>query len=276
MKRLALLTGFLFVMALVWTDSTYAQTPAPGGINVVVTVGNSQAKFTVDGLLYRGSASFLWPEGSKHVLQFANINDDGFQYSDVRTSRFLFGNWRTNQTGLLTAATSFLSVTASPGLTRISADVVVEHLVQLRFFEAGPTSPSNLALCGSQADPNYFTPGVVQFGAICYNQNTDLWIGEGTFPLQGVPYPGFVFLGWKANGTAIDSVAGGNFELKGPSTVAARFTSAKRVNFRTEPVGLRVRIDRAEIRTTEIEPCEPNNYLVPYAPKTVQIGRAHV
>ncbi len=270
MKRLALLTGFLFVMALVWTDSTYAQTSAPGGLNVVVEVGNSQAKFIVDGLLYRGSASFLWPEGSKHVLQFAHINDDGFQYSDIRTTRFLFGNWRTNQTGLLTAATNFLSVTASPGLTRISALLVVQHLVQIRFFEAGPTYPSNLALCGSQADPNYFTPGVVQFGAICYNQNTELWIGEGTFPLQGVPYPGFVFLGWKANGTVIDNAAGGTFELKGPSTVAARFTSAKRVNFRTEPAGLRVRVDRAEIRTTEIEPCEPNNYLVPYAPKTVR------
>ena len=271
MKRIALLTAILFAMALVWTDSTLAQTPnQPGGTNVVVSLRNSQARFFVDGLLYRGSASFLWPNGSKHIVQFAQVNDDGFQYNDTRTTRFLFGGWRTDLNGLLTAGSEVFTVTAAPNLRQITGDLVVEHLVKIRFFDAGPVFPSSVAQCSTQANPNYFTPGVVTFAALCYNQNTDLWIGEGTFHLQGVPYPGFVFLGWKADGAIIDSASSGDFQLLGPITVAARFTSAKRVNFRTEPAGMRLRIDRTEIRTTEIEPCEPNNYLVPGAPKTIR------
>ena len=270
MKRLVLLTAIMFAMSLVWTSSAQAQTPAQSGINTLVTMPNKQARFFVDGLLYQGAASFLWPVGSKHLIQFANVNKDGFQYNDQRTSRYLFGNWQTDQSGPLTNGGELLTVTASPNLTRITGVMVTEHLVQLRFFEAGPTFPPNLAMCSATANPNFFTPGIVQFAAICYNQNTELWIGEGQFHVQAVPYPGFVFLGWKTDGAIVDGAASGDFNLRSAMTVAARFTSAKRVNFRTEPVGLRVRIDRAEIRTTEIEPCEPNNFIAPFAPQTVR------
>ena len=270
MKRLVVLTALLFAMSLVWTGSAQAQTPAPGGSNTVVTLPNKLAKFMVDGLQYTGSASFLWPAGSKHTLQFANVNKDGFQYNDQRSTRFLFGNWRTDQSGLLTAGGEVLTVTAGPTLSKITGDMVTEHLVQIRFYEAGPAFPTNTAMCSTTANSEYFTPGVIQFAAICYNQNVDLWIGEGQFHVQGVPYPGFVFLGWKTDGTLVDSAASGDFNLRSPMTLVARFSSAKRLNFRTEPSGLRVRIDRAEVRTTEIEPCEPNNYLVPGAPKTIR------
>jgi uncharacterized protein (TIGR03437 family) len=271
MKRLVLLTAILFTMALVWTGSAQAQAPPVGGSNTIITLANRQAKFLVDGLLYQGSASFLWPVGSKHTLQFAYVNQDGFQYNDLRTTRFLFGQWRSDQSGLLTAAGGdILTFTAGPTITRITGDLVVLHLVQIQFFEAGPLLPSELALCGANANSNYFTPGVIHFAALCYNQNTQLWIGEGQFHLQAVPYPGFVFLGWKADGSVVDGAASGDFKLTGPMTLAARFSSAKRVNFRTDPPGLRVRVDRAEVRTTEIEPCEPNNYLVAGAPKTIK------
>ncbi len=272
MKRLVLLTAILFVIALVWTDSTKAQTTASGVTNTVVELSNKQARFFVDGTRYSGAASFLWPNGSKHIIQFAQVNDDHFQYNGIRTTRFLFGSWRTDQNGLLTgAANDIRTVTAGPNLTKITGDLVVQHLVQIRFFDAGPVFPSSVARFSSQADPNYFTPGVITFAALCYNQNTELWIGEGKFHLQAIPYPGFVFLGWKANGTFIDNTAGTDFELTGPATVAARFNSDKRVNFRTEPAGLRVRVDRAEVRTTAVEPCEPNNYLVPFVPKSIRI-----
>lgn len=269
MKRFVLMTVILFALALAWTDTALAQVPQAQGISTVVTMPSKQAKFLVDGLLYQGSASFLWPAGSKHTLQFANINKDGFQYTDTRTTRFLFGTWITDQNGLLQAANAdTLSVTAGPSLSKITANIVVEHLVQVRFFEAGPVFPTSTAMCGAAANSEYFSPGVVFFAALCYNQNTELWIGEGQFHLQAAAYPGFVFLGWKAQGQFRDGEPGADFNLTGPATVVARFTSAKRVNFRTDPPGLRVRIDRAEIRTTEIEPCEPNNYLVPGAPKS--------
>ena len=271
MKRLVLLTAIMFAMSLVWTSSAQAQTPAPGGSNTVVTMGHRQAKFMVDGLVYTGSASFLWPNGSKHLLQFANINKDGFQYNDSRNTRFLFGNWRTDLSGLLTTGGDILTVTASPTLSKITGELLTEHLVNVRFFEAGPVFPSNTALCEATANSNLFTPGIVRFAALCFNQNTDIWLGQGQFHVQAVPYPGFVFLGWKADGSIIDGAASGDFILPGPMTLVARFTSAKRVNFRTEPSGLRLRVDRAEVRTTEFEPCEPNNYLVPFAPQTVRL-----
>jgi hypothetical protein len=239
MKRLMLLTAILFAMALVWTSSIQAQTPFPGGNSTIITLSNRQAKFFVDGLHYQGSASFLWPAGSKHIIRFANVNEDGFQYNDQRNTRFFFGSWRTDSAGLLTQGGDLLTVTAGPNLTKISGEMVTEHLVQVRFFEAGPVFPSSLALCGATADSRCFTPGVVMFAALCYNQNTDLWIGEGQFLVQGVPYPGFVFLGWKTDGTVVDGAASGEFTLRSPMTVVARFTSAKRVSFRTEPLGSR-------------------------------------
>jgi len=96
MKRLMLLTAILFAMALVWTSSIQAQTPFPGGNSTIITLSNRQAKFFVDGLHYQGSASFLWPAGSKHIIRFANVNEDGFQYNDQRNTRFFFGSWRTD------------------------------------------------------------------------------------------------------------------------------------------------------------------------------------
>ena len=269
MKRLVALTVTLFVAALIWTESIQAQTVLTGN-SVVVAMGSKQAKFYVDGFLYTGSASFLWPTGSKHVLQFAFVNDDGYQYNDQRNSRFQFGAWQTDQSGQTAISSNFLTVTAGPGLSRITGQLGVQHLVQLRFYEAGPVLPIDQALCGGTVDSRYFSPGAVTFSSTCYNQNTDLWVPEGQLHLQALPYPGFVFLGWKADGTILDGAAAGDFSLSSAKTVVARFTSAKRVNFRTDPPGLKVRVDRAEIRTTEIEPCEPNNYLVPGVPKTIK------
>lgn len=114
MKRLVLLMAIMFAMSLVWTSSAQAQTPAPSALNTLVTMSNKQAKFFVDGLLYQGAASFLWPVGSKHFIQFANVNKDGFQYNDQRTSRYLFGTWQTDQSGPLTNGSELLTVTASP------------------------------------------------------------------------------------------------------------------------------------------------------------------
>jgi uncharacterized protein (TIGR03437 family) len=274
-----MLMAIVLAMVLGWTSALEAQTPAPGGVNVVVQMTHREATFAVDGRLFQGSASFLWPQGTKHVLDFPLTEADGYpagyQYTyngfEIRTFvRFAFGAWTTNQTGFTPSANRSFTVTADASLNRITGAVSPEYLVRLRLFEAGSVLPAPDAYCTSTASERYFSPGIVTMGTLCYNQNVDVWQKEGPLNVAATPYPGYVFLGWKTDGTVLDGYSSGSFNLTGPMTVVARFTSAKRVNFRTEPAGLKVRIDRAEVRTTEIEPCEPNNYLVPGAPKTVR------
>ena len=280
MKRLVLLTAIMFAMSLVWTGSAQAQTPAPGGINVIVQMTHPEATFTVDGNRFQGKASFLWPAGTKHVLDFPLTVADGFpagyQYtyngSNIRNFvRFGFVSWGTNQSNSAVAGGTNFTFTADPSLTRITGTVGAEYLLHLRFFEAGPVLPPSEAYCSATANSNYFSPGVVTVASACYNQNVDIWQSAATLVVNAIPYPGFVFIGWKTDGTVREGDSLGAFNLTGPTTLVARFSSAKRVNFRTEPAGLRLRVDRAEIRTTEVDPCEPNNYLVPGAPKSVRI-----
>lgn len=257
MKRFVLLTAILFAAALVWTDSAQAQ--AVDGHNVIVEVPRG-VRYLVDGQSQEGPAAFLWPAGSKHTFQFPVSDLDGFQYGNGGDTRYTPFGWKVNGSITIGAFES-LTITVGPTITRIVGDVNTEHRLRVRFFETGEVFSPFTAQCVHNGGSRPGTPGVVYFGAICYNQNFDIWQPAGlSLPLQAVPYPGYAFLGWKAGASA--ELQGPDIRISntGPATVHARFTSAKRVKFRTEPSGLRVRVNRAEVRTTELEPCEPNNY----------------
>src|SRR5512138_1291434 len=64
------------------------------------------ASFYVDGQLFAGAATFLWPAGSKHVL-----NIEPLQYALGRKTRYTFAGW-TDSTGILSVSAPALTVTA--------------------------------------------------------------------------------------------------------------------------------------------------------------------
>ncbi|MCC6536810.1 MAG: PEGA domain-containing protein [Bryobacterales bacterium] len=256
MKRFVLLTAILFAAALVWTDSAQAQTPS--GHSVVIETPRG-LRYLVDGQMYESSTTFLWATGTTHTLSYPVSPLDGFQYGKDGDTRYLPGGWRVNGSITQVGGANTVSLTAGPDLTRVIASVGTEYRLRVRFFEDQPVYTLAESAC-SQSVRNNQPPGAVYVGAICYSQNVDIWQVSGLFLMQAYAYPGYSFLGWSLNNAPLQATPSGQFNLLGPTTVYARFTSAKRVKFRTEPAGLYVRVNRTEVRTTSIEPCEANNY----------------
>ena len=263
MKRVTLITVVLLAIILWMAPGAEAQQSS----TFVVSTGTKSAKFRVDGLQYIGQGAFNWPNGSKHVLEFV-IQEDGYQYSDVFQSRYLFSGWTDNQGILTTGATPVQIITADPQVSSYRAAVTVEHLVLLTLLDGRPLGGGGA--CGAPGDPSAsdFRIGIVYVDGVCYWNNVRLWMAEGAHTLSVFPFPGYLFLGWKADQNGPEGFLRA-MTITGPLTLVARFTPAKRVNFRTDPPGLQVRVDRTDVRTTDIEPCEPNNLLPVPAPKGI-------
>ncbi|MFN7919069.1 MAG: hypothetical protein U0Q16_03175 [Bryobacteraceae bacterium] len=267
MKRFAV-TIALVASAVLWLAPAVSAQPNTQVASVLVQATSKLAKFRVDGVEYGSAASFLWPAGSKHTLEFQGLRD-GQQYANVGRSRFTFGSWADNL-GIMNSSSPVVTVTADPRVTGYTLTVNAEHEVQLVWYD-GPAQPASATGCSlpGVAPPPQVRVGVVFVSGNCYWNNTIVWITEGTFNLQAVPYPGYVFLGWLADTRPSDAFLR-TFTVTGPLVLVPRFAPAKRVNFRTIPAGLYIRLDREEVRTTEIEPCEPNNLLPVAAPPGIK------
>lgn len=268
--RLGWLVAAVLLGALLFPATVGAQT-----YPFKVSTSAKGATFKVDGQSYVSEATFHWPPGSKHVLEFpVSVELGGYQFSPLFNARYTFGGW-SDSLGLLVPASELVQVvTADPSIESYIANVTVEYLVRVVWFDTLPTprldstgvSPS---ACGSPGNPVplEFRIGVIYIDGVCYWNNIELWMTEGTHSLNAFPYPGYVFLGWKADVSPPNGFLR-TFEVTGPLTLVPRFSPAKRVNFRTDPPGLAVSVDGMAIRTTDIEPCEPNNVLPPGAPLT--------
>ncbi|MGH9673792.1 MAG: InlB B-repeat-containing protein, partial [Bryobacteraceae bacterium] len=235
---------------------------------VRVSATHRLAKFLVDGQVYYGSATFLWPQGSKHILQFP-VRDDNFQYADSESTRFTFSGW-TDGNSLLQSGGGALTVTADPRVTQITANVAALHRTPVLFYgvypppPATPVAPAN---CGAPGDgpANEARVGVVIISGACLWNSAEMWLSEGTHSLNAFPYPGYVFEGWKVHGAATSFLT--SFELRGPATIQAQFSAGKRVRFLTEPIGLNLLIDRTNTPTPIAQPCPNFQFLPPGAPK---------
>src|SRR5712691_3483445 len=69
------------------------------------------AGFWVDGQYFKGSASFLWPVGSKHTLDILQV-----QQVPTAATRYSFNGW-TDSTGKLSVSTTQLVITADPSVS---------------------------------------------------------------------------------------------------------------------------------------------------------------
>jgi uncharacterized protein (TIGR03437 family) len=235
-----------------------------------VAATNPAVVFRVDGTEYKGAASFLWPLGSKHILEFpADI--DGIQTNGAGT-RFRFLSWMDSGGLASSASQTAITVSAHPQVTSFTLNVSTEYRVLVRGFNEFPgvdgTSPTvSPATCGSPGNsvPVEFRPGVFLVNGVCYWGSVQLWLPEGEVRLNAYPFPGFVFVGW-ATDTGSASAFLNSVRIVQPTVLYPRFSPAKRVSFRTDPPGLKVRVDRAEIPTYESGICVRGGELPPSIP----------
>jgi uncharacterized protein (TIGR03437 family) len=272
--RLLLIESLALVAAL-------AQ-PAPIS-SIQIYAQPAGARFYVDGQLYYGPQTFLWPQGSKHIVQFPlemiNGASAGYQQSLDGNVRYGFGGWEDNRSLLQPATSPNQTVTADPAITFIRANVTVSHHVWLR-FSSSPTGPP--ANCGAPGDApaDSTRAGIIVGGpGACYGSDAEWFQPAGAITLNAIPYPGWIFTGWYINGTLVSPYLA-TINIAGPTTIRPVFQLGRRVQFVTEPQGLQVVIDRTPTPTSSFNvvdsgivqpgpntlPCEPNLNLPPAAP----------
>jgi uncharacterized protein (TIGR03437 family) len=247
MKRVKLLSLFM----LLASGGVIAQA-ATG-----VTVGMAQPgpSFYVDGQLFASTQTFLWPLGSTHIIQFpfsvALGVTEPYQSSTDDTARWSFSGW-TDNVGELTAlgGVPVVIVTVVPGLTTIIGNDS-ELLALTITFPSGTGSGASESACPTA------TAGwglVYVNGPTCFSDSVTTYLPKGLITLTAFPYPGYGFVGFASGGNP-PTPAFTSFNLSQPGmTVAAVFSPAKLVSFRTNPLNLQVTVDNVVVNTPSAPP----------------------
>ncbi len=241
---------------------------ATAGVHILTNAVG--ARFIVDGQIHTNAVTLIWPVGSKHILEVF-YRQDGYQYADSERTRYLFGGWADNTGTLQAGGSTVLTVTADPAITSYRASFSVTHQVNIQFY--GPIVPVDQdgvvpPGCAAPGDisPTQLRAGIVIVAGTCLWNSTQVWMGEGTHSINAFPYPGWVFEGWIINGVGPSSFLS-TFDIRAPLTLIARFSTAKRVRFLTDPPGLRLLIDRTPVPTSDTLPCSGFQTLPPTAPR---------
>lgn len=182
------------------------------------------ASFYVDGDKFIDSATFLWPQGSKHTL-----NTDVLQSDSLVKKRYAFSQW-TNSTALNTNSSPIQIISADPAITSYTAVFTLQYAVLLNFF--GCT-----ACAGS--------PGTVYLNDTAHSGNGDIYFDAGTvITLRAVPNPGFVFVGWMQGLFDPTQAYLTSITLNAPFFIYPRFVPAASVTITSNPPGLQILPDR--------------------------------
>jgi uncharacterized protein (TIGR03437 family) len=236
--------------------------------------------FIVDGQQYDTPQTFLWPEGSKHSLQFLLSVDDAtlttlpYQAGNGDLVRWTFNAWSYNLPSLTPATDVNQTITATPGLTSIVGSVTTQYLIDLVFTTV--QGGINLANCGApgNAPQNAVFYGIVYIDGACYGNSAEIWTTDGVHQLNAFPYPGYDFVGWTVDGGAPNAFLS-SFTLALSTELIPIFQPGKRVEFRTSPLGLQVVVDHSVITTPPALPssippitnistnCTPNYAAIP-------------
>ena len=201
----------------------------------------------VDGTPYTSTQVFFWPVGTRHTVQFPIAVDGtgaplGYQASGLNVARYAFGGWK-DSLGLINGSSPNQTFTVAPGLTSVTGQVSATHKVYLQFNDIAMTSGACDASTG--AGSNF---GVVYFDGTCYSATTEIWATAGTHTLKAYPYPGWGFAGFMVDGYTYETSVL-QYNLASAVNILPTFQSAKRVRFRTDPLGLNVIVDHSIINT---------------------------
>jgi len=88
--------------------------------NTMIYTEPAGGSFYVDGQRFADSATFLWPQGSKHTLDI-----DALQQDPILKMRRAFASW-TDSTGILTGSAAHLVITADPSITSYKATLTLQ------------------------------------------------------------------------------------------------------------------------------------------------------
>lgn len=221
-----------------------------------------KVQYTMDGQLYTGSNTFIWPAGSKHTILLAGRNCDGtsipggaVQYDPFCSTRYTVAITplpyaRPGPPGI---------ITADPEIKSLTLTASVEYLLRASFFDVGsgpsaPVSPPATPCLGLRPPSSPETPALVCVDEDCHLQSFDKWVLPGQHSIAAYPYDGYVFTGWdSANGSPGPTISAylSVFNVRGPAVLVATFAPAKRVQIYTDPVELKILVDRAEIQTVD-------------------------
>src|SRR5436305_14616090 len=95
LKIIGILASLVVISGGIW-----AQTPVTSSVKVGTSIDGPL--YYVDGRQYSTTQIFLWPEGSKHTLQFLYSIDVAsgvefpYQSANSGTQRYTFSGWKTN------------------------------------------------------------------------------------------------------------------------------------------------------------------------------------
>src|ERR1700722_1133485 len=243
--------------------------------SITISTSPSGAQFQVDGTTYTRAVSFIWPEGSEHVVVF--VTDPplpGETTNALQTdgnTQYAFSGW-TDNNGLVQPKVPLIVVTANPAVTSITATLGAAYLVSLDYFaSANPDTTSAPSTCGAPGaiPPGQTRPGVVYIGGTCYWSSATFFVQAGTVEnLNAYPYPGFAFIGWAMNGAPPTSFLT-TVTINSPLNISPIFVTAERVFFLTFPLGLKVLVDHTPVptRTVADVPNCPDNETLPVIPQ---------
>jgi uncharacterized protein (TIGR03437 family) len=255
--KIALLSSFPVLLAV----QGAAQNVPQSGIMIGAPT-TPWFKFYVDGQLYQGTATFVWPQGSKHIVQAVSNAPAGFTCPGVLSTQLnsnnetivLFTGWKDNTGVLIPAADPIQTVTADPTITSLTASITLAYRLTLNFFN-GPVAPNGAALycqatVGSPGPPPPdLRPGVAYVDGLGYWNSAILYVQAGKHTLNAFPYPGFVFDGWSLNGGPHQAYLS-TIDVEAAVVIYPKFEPAKRVRFVTRPSpGMNVLVDHTSIPT---------------------------
>jgi uncharacterized protein (TIGR03437 family) len=238
-------------------------------VNVRVFTEPEGARYTVDGQNYSRSMTFRWQRGSKHILSIpvATFTPgtagttacgetgglDNTQFHSLCRVRYGFSGWESD-VELPTAGILTQTVVADPALTFLKATFQQEYRVDIAMMERPLTG--SIASCQQKAErpadprPGSEGNGVVFISGRCVDYAGSIWLPPGEITLQAIPLAGYAFSGWSLDTVRVEGALT-TYTVRGPAVLAPRFVRAKRVQLLTDPVGLRVRVDRADVLTID-------------------------
>ena len=251
MNRLSLLTCLSLVGMGLSLQAQNAST-------ITISTVPSGAKFVVDGQLYTGPVTLVWPTGSKHLLQFVtDPPQPGQTAASVQTASdgsaiYIFSGWVDNSGLIQPQSDPIQTITANPAVTSLTANLSVSYRLTVNYFNSsGTNAPPSCGAPGA-IPPGQFSPGVIFINGACFWSSVTTYIQAGSaVSLNAFPYPGYVFTGWATISGQINPYLT-TITMNSPQSLSPEFTPGKRVHFLTSPLGLNVLVDHTTVPTRTV------------------------
>jgi uncharacterized protein (TIGR03437 family) len=242
LNRLAILG--LLACGVAWAQDT---------VSVKVGMSTPGPFFLVDGELYSSPQVLEWVVGSTHQVYFvqsleANGTLGNNQYPTTAGFRYTFSGWVLSGQALPPVQGPLLSITVESTLTQILGQVTKEVAVSVDFN--GYTDP--FLPCSSSAVANDPREGVATVGSACFSSPGTFWISPGPINLAAAPFPGFIFTNWLINGNVVAGQTLTGYPIVLPTNILPVFVKAKRVRFRSNPLGLSLLVDHNLVKPGQV------------------------